>query len=70
MTLSPVRERTSKKIVLKNKQIGNIEKAPTDGVYNKGTIYWVAITSLNDNEVASEALKLQSNVKMAYIDES
>lgn len=71
MTLSPVRERTAKKVVLKNKQIGNIERSSVEsGVYNRGTIYWIAITSLNSQEVPAAALKMQSNVKMAYIDES
>lgn len=71
MTLSPVRERVAKKIVLKNKQIGNIERSNVEsGVYNRGTIYWVCITSLNASDIAAAALKLQSNVKMAYIDES
>lgn len=70
ITLSPVRERAAKKVVLKNKQIGNIERSITESNYPKGSIYWVAITSLNTIEVAAAALKLQANVKMAYIDES
>lgn len=71
ITLSPTHHRSSRMINLKNRQIGNIEKSSaTTNMYNKGSIYWIAITSLNTYSIAAEALKLQNNVKMAYIDES
>lgn len=70
ISLSPTRHRSARLIKLYNKQIGNIERSSAANYYNRGTIYWVAITSLNTYSIASEALKLQTNIKMAYVDES
>lgn len=70
MSLGPTHHRLSKGVKLKNKQIGNIEKSNLPDSYNKGSIYWVAIVSLNTTSIVQEGVRLQVNVKMAYIDES
>lgn len=70
ITLGPTHHRSAKAVKLKNKQIGNIEKSNLPDSYNKGSIYWLCITSLNTYQIAAEGLHLQVNVKMAYIDES